>query len=60
MDLITLDVSEIPLDCVKPGKLVELLGKNIPLDELASLAGTVSYEMLTGIGRRWSRNYVGT
>jgi alanine racemase len=60
MDLITLDVSEIPLDCVKPGKLVELLGKNIPLDERASLAGTVSYEMLTGIGRRWSRNYVGT
>ena len=60
MDLIALDVSEIPPDCVKPGELVELLGNNIPLDEFACLAGTISYEILTGIGQRWFRNYVGT
>jgi len=45
MDLIILDVT----GCAEaaPGAMVEFLGPNAPLDEIASLAGTASYEILT-------------
>lgn len=59
MDLLTLDVTNVPFGNVRPGERVELLGKNVPLDELAYLSGTISYELLTGLGRRWTRRYIG-
>jgi alanine racemase len=45
MDLIIIDVT----DCVDaaPGAMVEFLGPNAPLDEIAALAGTAPYEILT-------------
>jgi len=45
MDLIILDVT----DCAEAqaGAMVEFLGPNAPLDEVAALAGTASYEVLT-------------
>lgn len=45
MDLIILDVS----GCAEaqPGAMVEFLGPNAPLDEVAALAGTAPYEILT-------------
>ncbi|WP_395647565.1 alanine racemase [Terricaulis sp.] len=45
MDLIILDVT----GCAdaRPGAWVEFLGPNAPLDEIASLAGTAPYEILT-------------
>ncbi|MDX2275964.1 MAG: alanine racemase [Hyphomonadaceae bacterium] len=45
MDLVVLDVT----DCAaaRPGAWVEFLGPNAPLDELAQLAGTAPYEILT-------------
>ena len=58
MDLITLDVSAVPPECVQAGKFVELVGPNVPLDDVARAAGTISYEILTGLGRRWERRYV--
>ena len=59
MDLITLDISDISNEHVRVGEPVELLGTNIPLDEIANHAGTIGYEILTGLGKRWSKRYVG-
>ena len=57
MDLITLDVSEIPIEKARPGELIELVGSNILLDDVAKAAGTISYEILTGLSSRWERRY---
>jgi len=40
-----------------PGAMVELVGDHIALDDLASAAGTISYELLTRLGSRWKRSY---
>jgi alanine racemase len=57
MDLVAVDVTGC--EDARPGALVELLGPNIRLDEAAAAAGTVSYELLTGLGPRLERVYVG-
>lgn len=46
-------------DCgdVKPGDWIEMFGPNIALDDAAVHAGTISYELLTGIGKRVERRY---
>ena len=41
------------------GDWVELFGANVPVDEVAEHSGTIGYELLTGIGRRYTRTYVG-
>jgi alanine racemase len=58
MDLMTLDVSAAPPDLAVPGALVELLGPRHSVDELATEAGTVGYEILTALGRRFRRTYL--
>ncbi len=55
MDLITIDVTEIP--GARRGDWVELFGANIPVDEVAERAGTIGYELLTSLGRRYKRRY---
>ncbi|PZO51408.1 MAG: alanine racemase [Alphaproteobacteria bacterium] len=45
MDLIILDVTGC--DDAQPGAMVEFLGPNAPLDDIAALAGTAPYEILT-------------
>jgi alanine racemase len=57
MDSIVLDVSALPAGALKPGDLVELLGSHRSVDELAAVAGTIGYEILTGLGRRFHRRY---
>ena len=56
MDLITLDVTDIAP--VEPGDEVEFVGDTISLEEAARAAGTVNYEILTGLGTRFPRHYV--
>ena len=58
MDLITVDVSAIDNPSVEPGTLADVIGGDIDLDELASLAGTVGYELMTGLGRGLPRLYI--
>ena len=55
MDQIMFDVTGLD---VKEGDVIELFGENVPADELAALAGTISYEFLTGITKRVPRIYV--
>jgi alanine racemase len=57
MDLIAIDVTDIP--GAERGDWVELFGANIPIDEVAHHAGTIGYELLTGLGRRHDRRHVG-
>ncbi|HYB11225.1 MAG TPA: alanine racemase [Alphaproteobacteria bacterium] len=61
MDLITVDVTDVPADCAHSGASVELLGPHRPVDLFAAQAGTIGYEVLTslGAGKRVGRRYVG-
>ncbi|HEV7959928.1 MAG TPA: alanine racemase [Rhizomicrobium sp.] len=54
MDMTVLDVTELPN--VKTGDVVELLGDHVLLENMASLAGTNAYEILTGL--KLPRHYV--
>ena len=57
MDLIALDMT----DCkqARSGAMVELLGEHVQLDDLARLAATVPYEILTRPAHRITRVYKG-
>ena len=59
MDLITLDVSDLPHRTARPGDLVDLIGPHNPVDRLAADAGTIGYEILTSLGSRYHRVYKG-
>ncbi|MGD0864279.1 MAG: alanine racemase [Rhizomicrobium sp.] len=59
MDLITLDVTDVPQAALHVGAEVEFLGDTIGLDELARAANTAPYEILTSLGGRVPRRYVG-
>ncbi|MGK0335695.1 MAG: alanine racemase [Candidatus Azotimanducaceae bacterium] len=39
-------------DIVQPGDHGVFWGKNLPIDEVASAAGTISYTLMTGLGQR--------
>jgi alanine racemase len=58
MDLITVDVTDIPSD-VRRGDLVTLVGIGATLESLGRAAGTIGYEVLTRLGTRFARRYVG-
>ena len=53
MDMAMIDVTGIP--DVLPGITVEVFGGKIPIAELASRAGTIPYEIMTGISQRVKR-----
>lgn len=57
MDLITLDVSDVPAEKAVPGALIDLFDPSNGLDDLAEAAGTIGYELLTSLGRRYHRVY---
>lgn len=57
MDYTMLDVGDLP---VQIGDVATCYGGLVTLDEAATLAGTVSYELLTSLGKRVPRIYRGT
>ncbi|MFA6267143.1 MAG: alanine racemase [Pseudolabrys sp.] len=57
MDLATIDVTELPEGAVRRGDMVTLIGDDLLLDDVAKGAGTIAYELLTGLGRRFHREY---
>ena len=60
MDLITLDVTEAPIEAAQAGALVDLIGGGGEgVDDVAARAGTIGYEILTSLGRRYHRRYLG-
>lgn len=54
MDLTMFDVSDVPEHKISAGDWVELIGENISIENVASCAGTISYEILTQIGGRYN------
>ncbi|MEX0921276.1 MAG: alanine racemase [Rhodovibrionaceae bacterium] len=59
MDLISLDVTGLPENAAQPGGLVDLLSPREGVDGLAAEAGTIPYEILTALGARYRRSYLG-
>ncbi len=59
MDLLAVDVTELPEGAVRRGDMATLIGNGITVDDLANSAGTIGYEVLTSLGRRYHRVYRG-
>ncbi|AWB21505.1 alanine racemase [Methylobacterium currus] len=59
MDLIILDVTEAPHDALRRGAPATLIGDGLDLDMVGRHAGTIGYEILTNLGRRYERVYRG-
>jgi len=57
MDLVTIDVSNVPANEVFLGASVEVIGNNCTPDKIARLCGTNGYEILTMLGDRYERIY---
>ena len=55
MDLIGVDITDLGHD----PKHLQLLGPEQSVDDLADNAGTIGYEILTSLGARYTRRYVG-
>jgi alanine racemase len=59
MDLIAVDITDLPNNAVRRGHMATLIGEGITVDELAHHFGTIGYEVLTSLGRRYTRVYKG-
>jgi len=59
MDLTCVDVSGVSKEMAQVGAPVELIGPTVTVDEVAAHAGTISYEVLTGLNPRLRREYRG-
>lgn len=56
MDLITIDITGHDAEVGDP---VEIIGPNQSIDDLATAAATIGYEILTSLGSRYARRYKG-
>lgn len=56
MDHVMVDVGDLP---VRRGDVATLWGGHVSLDMAAAAAGTISYELLTALGPRLPRRYLG-
>ncbi|MGE0212215.1 MAG: alanine racemase [Parvibaculaceae bacterium] len=57
MDLTAVDLTDVPPERAKRGDWVELIGEHATVDQVAAWAGTIPYEVLTGLGSRYARVY---
>ncbi len=55
MDLITVDIT----DLAEVPESLSILGPHQGVDDLAQAAGTIGYEILTSLGPRYTREYLG-
>ncbi len=53
MDMITVDVGELP--DVRIGDAAVLWGEGLPVETIAAHAGTIAYQLLTGVSKRVTR-----
>ncbi len=57
MDLTVVDISALP-DRPDAGDFMEVLGTSQSIEDLAKMAGTIGYEVLTSLGKRYERRYI--
>ena len=58
MDLFAVDVTDLPQGVLHRGDYATLIGGDLTIDEAAIQAGTIGYELLTNLGRRFHRIWV--
>lgn len=58
MDLITIDVSNVPEELATRGAWVEVMGTRVSVDDLTDRAGTIGYELLSRLSNRVHRIYI--
>lgn len=49
MDLVQLDITDLPAAAVQAGDMAEFLGEQITIDEMSNKAGMIHYEVMTGL-----------
>lgn len=59
MDLLTADVTGVPDPLLPVGGWAEVIGPHRDVDQVAREAGTIGYEVLTRLGSRYHRVYLG-
>lgn len=59
MDLMVIDVTDLPVGVPRRGDYATLIGERLDVDEVGAAMGTVGYEVLTSLGRRYHRIYKG-
>ena len=59
MDTITIDATDTAEGAIQEGTLIDLACPLNPVDAVAERAGTIGYEILTSLGNRYARSWVG-
>lgn len=59
MDLITIDVTDLPEGAVKRGDMATMIGDALDIDRVGQSGKTIGYEVLTSLGKRYRRVYRG-
>jgi alanine racemase len=59
MDVLAVDVTDLSDGAVRRGDFATLIGGRVSVDDLAAGMGTIGYEVLTHLGRRYHRVYKG-
>ena len=59
MDLLAIDVTDLAQGTARRGDFAVLIGDGVTVDDLAEGMGTISYEVLSTLGRRYHRVYRG-
>jgi alanine racemase len=57
MDLMAFDVTRLPDETLRRGAHAVLIGGDVTVDDVAAWSGTIGYEVLTGLGRRYRREW---
>lgn len=59
MDTCAIDATDARPGRLFPGAFVDLISDQQTVDAVAAMAGTIGYEILTSLGRRYHREYIG-
>jgi len=59
MDLVCIDITDLPEGAVRRGDFATMIGGELTVDEVAAIAGTIGYEILTRLGPRCHLTYRG-
>jgi alanine racemase len=59
MDLLAIDITDLPNNAARRGHMATLIGDGITLDELGHHFGSIGYEVLSSLGARYARIYKG-
>jgi alanine racemase len=59
MDVLAVDVTDVAEGAARRGDFATLIGDRVSVDDLAAGMGTIGYEVLTDLGRRYHRLYKG-